>query len=349
MPAPSTTSVEPEPPAAIPAGKSLSSKAVPVPGTATDDPPPSRPPAGSRLPEPNRSREPSRFLPDDIDSEDDPESPIFPRDDTVGFISFSPSFRDREEPEDEPPRTDPDAPPSDVDNDGRISFMKDLKHLPSMLWHDNLSLYTWRNAIILGAATGGTLAIRNNLDPRVRSYTAEHPERWGKASVVLRHFGEYTTHMPVLVGTYALSLFSDNDKLHEFSLAAISAYSLSAMYTVAIKGVTDTSRPTTEFQDGRYGFPSYHASSTFSFAAVIDEYYGWEVGVPAYVTAGIVSWTRIDQREHDLSDVFFGAVLGVVIGKSVSAAHLQAHPDFRVGPYVDPETKATGVSIEAKF
>ncbi len=235
------------------------------------------------------------------------------------------------------------------DDDGVISFRKDVRNLLPMLWNDNLALYTWPNAIILGVAAGGSVAIRDNLDQPVRNYTAEHPLRWGEGSVVLRQFGEYTVQVPVLAGTYALSLFSDNDKLHEFSLTAISAYSLSAMYTVAIKGITNTSRPTTEFENGHYGFPSYHTSSTFCLAAVIDDYYGWKLGVPAYVMAGLVGWSRIDQREHDLSDVLFGAVMGVVIGKTISAAHLDAHPNFRVGPYFDARTKSTGVSIETKF
>lgn len=36
---------------------------------------------------------------------------------------------------------------------------------------------------------------------------------------------------------------------------------------------------------------------------------------------GIVDWSRIDQREHDLSDMFFGAARKFFIGRSVVAAH----------------------------
>jgi membrane-associated phospholipid phosphatase len=121
------------------------------------------------------------------------------------------------------------------------------------------------------------------------------------------------------------------------------------MYTVAIKGITNTSRPTNQFEHGRYGFPSYHASSTFSLAAVVDEYYGWQWGVPAYVMAGLVGWSRIDQREHDLSDVLFGAVLGVVVGKTVAACHIERYSNLRVTPYVDPATRTSGVTVDTKF
>ncbi|HLJ11666.1 MAG TPA: phosphatase PAP2 family protein [Planctomycetaceae bacterium] len=230
-----------------------------------------------------------------------------------------------------------------------ISFKDDIWGIPSMLWNDNLSLFNWKNAIILGAAAGGSVAVRDNLDMRVRRETAEHSLRWGEGSVVLRQFGEYTVQVPVLAGVYGLSLWSGDDRLHEFSKAAISAYSLSAMYTVTIKGITNTQRPTNQFENGHYGFPSYHASSTFSLAAVVEQYYGWQAGVPAYVLAGLVGWSRIDQREHDLSDVLFGSVLGWVIGRTVAAAHLNQTPNLRITPFYDASNRTSGVSVDAKF
>jgi hypothetical protein len=252
--------------------------------------------------------------------------------------------------DDEPNFLDGDNRPLDAADPHTVSFKEDVKQLPWMLWNDNLSLYTWRNAVILGVAAGGAVAVRDNLDQRVRAETAEHPLRWGNASVVLRQFGEYTVQVPALAAVYAVSLWTDDECcLHEFSKSAISAYALSAMYTVAIKGITNTSRPTNQFEHGHYGFPSYHASSTFSLAAVVDEYYGWQWGVPAYVMAGLVGWSRIDQREHDLSDVLFGAVLGVVVGKTVAAVHIERYSNLRVTPYFDPATRTSGVTVDTKF
>ncbi len=57
-------------------------------------------------------------------------------------------------------------------------------------------------------------------------------------------------------------------------------------------------------------------------SAVIDEYEGHWIGVPLYILSGLVGWSRIDTRDHDLSDVVFGGVLGYVIGKSVAGRAL---------------------------
>ena len=93
-----------------------------------------------------------------------------------------------------------------------------------MLWNDNLSPYTWRNAVILGVAAGGAVAIRDNLDQRARQETAEQPLRWGQGSVVLRQFGEFAYQLPVLTGLYGVSLWCEDNKLHEFSKTALSAW-----------------------------------------------------------------------------------------------------------------------------
>jgi hypothetical protein len=71
--------------------------------------------------------------------------------------------------------------------------------------------------------------------------------------------------------------------------------------------------------------------------------------LPAYVLGGLISWSRIDERDHDLSDVVFGAAMGYVIGKSVADFHLGGDGHVRLAPWCHPTEGATGVILETRF
>lgn len=230
-----------------------------------------------------------------------------------------------------------------------ISWQVDADAALPTMCQDVLSICTWENALILGAGAAKAIITRNEFDSSVRSYTAEHPLRWGEGSRVLRQFGEIQYQIPAILAVYGWSVWQQEDQLHEFSKALISAYTITTVTTLAIKGATNTQRPTDTYQNGHYGFPSFHAASTFTIAAVIDEYYGWPAGLPAYAVAGLVGWSRIDQREHDLSDVLFGAILGYVVGRSVAAAHIERYSGFRVAPYYDSTSNSIGTMFHLAF
>lgn len=62
-------------------------------------------------------------------------------------------------------------------------------------------------------------------------------------------------------------------------------------------------------------FPSGHAALTFATATIIShESQSYWVGVPAYIVAGGISYSRIYVEKHWLSDVIGGATLGYSVG-----------------------------------
>lgn len=67
-----------------------------------------------------------------------------------------------------------------------------------------------------------------------------------------------------------------------------------------------------------YAFPSGHASTTFATASVLEAHFGWKFGVPAYALATYVAASRLRENRHYLSDVVFGAALGMAAGRSVT-------------------------------
>lgn len=230
-----------------------------------------------------------------------------------------------------------------------LAFSRDIGNAWYRLRDDSAGVIHPQNLLTLAIAGGGALALRGDVDEHVRRQTARHPERWGAATDFFGEIGDVQVQVPVMLGVYYLSLRNQDAELHDFSTTLMSAFTINAVSTVGIKLITDTDRPTDKTNNGHYGFPSYHASSSFAIASVIDEYYGAEFGLPAYFVAGLIGWSRIDSRNHDLSDVLFGSVLGYVIGKSVARHHLTGDSRVQILPWFEPSNGTAGVSVLKKF
>jgi hypothetical protein len=228
-------------------------------------------------------------------------------------------------------------------------FGQDRQDFFPMLARDARGLVNWHDMALLGGSLGGAIAVRQAIDDNVRDYQRDHPDRWGKASETLGILGEVQYQVPVLLGVYGYSLYSSNEELDELTKAIISAYTITGISTLTVKAITNTDRPSREWNDGHYGFPSFHTSSTFSVAAVVEEYHGLRTALPVYALGGLIGWSRIDERDHDLSDVLFGAALGYVIGKSVARGHRERESQPRLMPYSHPLEPASGLAAEWQF
>jgi membrane-associated phospholipid phosphatase len=67
----------------------------------------------------------------------------------------------------------------------------------------------------------------------------------------------------------------------------------------------------------RYSFPSGHTAAAFAVAPVIVHHLGAKAAVPAYALAGLTAIARMEDRRHYLSDVLFGAAIGLAAGDAV--------------------------------
>lgn len=85
------------------------------------------------------------------------------------------------------------------------------------------------------------------------------------------------------------------------------SYALTMGATYSLKSATGVERP-----DGsdRLGFPSAHTASAFSGASFLQRRYGWDVGLPAYLGASYVGWSRVNAERSQVGDVLAGALLG---------------------------------------
>ena len=51
---------------------------------------------------------------------------------------------------------------------------------------------------------------------------------------------------------------------------------------------------------------------------MLQRHYGWKVGVPATVAAAYVATSRVHDNRHYLSDVIFGAAMGIAAQRTVT-------------------------------
>ena len=112
------------------------------------------------------------------------------------------------------------------------------------------------------------------------------------------------------IATYVVGLASGSNCAGAVGADLIRAHLVAETLTFAFKATVRRQRP----DGGEYSFPSGHASVTFATATVLNRQFGWKVGVPAYAMASYVAVSRVEAQRHYLSDVIFGAAVGMVSG-----------------------------------
>lgn len=115
--------------------------------------------------------------------------------------------------------------------------------------------------------------------------------------------------------SFAFGKALDNPELESVGRDLIRAQIVTQGLTQAIKYSVGRTRPDGSSQTS---FPSGHSSASFATATVLQRHYGWKVGVPAYAVAGYVATSRLAENKHYLSDVIFGAAIGIVGGRTVT-------------------------------
>jgi membrane-associated phospholipid phosphatase len=78
--------------------------------------------------------------------------------------------------------------------------------------------------------------------------------------------------------------------------------------TYALKLAIDAKRPD---GSGNQSFPSGHAAFSFCSAEFMRKRYGWKFGVPSYVVASFVTYSRVAADKHHTRDVLAGAAIGI--------------------------------------
>jgi membrane-associated phospholipid phosphatase len=127
--------------------------------------------------------------------------------------------------------------------------------------------------------------------------------------------------------TYIVGRQKKNEKVKHLGTDLLSAQIVAQALTQAVKISVRRERPD---KSNNHSFPSGHASSTFASATVVQRHLGWKAAVPTYTIATWVALSRMHENRHFLSDVVFGAALGVAAGRTTTR-HGREHWAFIPG------------------
>jgi len=214
-----------------------------------------------------------------------------------------------------------------------------LKSLPKNLLIGTRETFSGWNLAILGV--GATSAIALSQTDADRAVKEDLEGSLGKFSVIGDIAGNGITLAGIAVSTYLIGVLMKDLKITDTGKALIEAQIIAGVFTRLLKITTGRDRP--NGSGGRFNssFPSGHASGSFAFASTIDSLYGHKVGIPLYLLAGYIGYSRISDNKHFLSDVLFGAALGTSAGRGVARLHKKSHNSkLAVVPYYDGSNMA---------
>jgi membrane-associated phospholipid phosphatase len=222
-----------------------------------------------------------------------------------------------------------------------------VNEFPSTFLSDANATFTNSNNIAaLLLAGGASIAMYNtDADKNLNDNFHHHRAFDNTSSDFFDIAGNPFTH---LGATGLWYLLSDETQVgQERAWTMLSALAITDSAAFGLKLVVNDKRPNGD----NFSFPSAHTASSFCVASVLDEYYGPQVGLPAYVGAAFVSWRMMDAHDHWASDVLFGGTLGYIVGHTVAGKHKQLElAGFQIEPMVSLDTHpATGLCLVKRF
>jgi undecaprenyl-diphosphatase len=159
----------------------------------------------------------------------------------------------------------------------------------------------------------------------VRSFDIEEVNRLGDAIAVLGQ-GVVIGGAFALIGLVGWRL--KRDWLREMGIRGVVAVLGIAAVSQLLKHLIGRPRPRFAHGDefvlgpslasGLDSFPSGHAINAFGAAAVV-AWFAPTLRIPVFLAAGLVGLSRVVRGSHFPTDVFAGAVLGIMIGSLVAA------------------------------
>jgi membrane-associated phospholipid phosphatase len=229
-----------------------------------------------------------------------------------------------------------DAP----DGDGR----RTLGAFPKNLGRSFVGVFSGQNVVPFAVGVAATTTA-SAFDTRTRTFLQGSCGACGTTGASMGG----AAIVPVVGVIFAAGRFAPQGRFRAASYDFAQAAIVNGAYTSILKYSIHRTRP-----DGsnNLSFPSGHTSTAFSLATVANQHYGWKVGVPAYLLASGIGFSRIEKDKHYLSDVLAGAALGIIVGRTVTRLDGERPAKksvFSVGPATDSHGQGLGVGFSASW
>jgi membrane-associated phospholipid phosphatase len=143
------------------------------------------------------------------------------------------------------------------------------------------------------------------------------------------------------LGIYSVAHWTHESRVEHVAVDLLRAQVLSLGLTYGVKTAVPRERPDQSSDDS---FPSGHTAEMFASATVLARHLGPKVGWPAYGLAAFVGISRMNQGRHFLSDVIFGAGIGVAVGWNTSHRGAAIAKAWTVSPGVSRSGMAVYVA-----
>jgi membrane-associated phospholipid phosphatase len=225
----------------------------------------------------------------------------------VSPVAVAPVQAEQDGPQ-EPSRDTADEKPPTPEHTGLrgllIGLRGDIAHLPS------------RQNVETAAIGGGLALVAHPLDESLNARLLNPSDLAKVIFAPGKYLGDTPEQMAFSIGTWVMGRVMHKPKMAHLGMDLLRAQALTEIMVEPIKFATHRERP-----DGSnyQSFPSGHAAITFAAATVIERHLGWKHSIAAYAIASYVAASRLFDNRHYLSDVVFGAAVGTIAGRTVTA------------------------------
>ena len=197
---------------------------------------------------------------------------------------------------------------------------------------------SWPVFVLIG---GGLVALGTHEEDAAVQHFFNRHDFLGSGNKILDVAGQLYVLDSAALLTYAIGAWSGHNRIKTTGETLVEALILTEATTGALKIAVDRTRP----NGGSHSFPSGHTSRSFAIATVLQTLYDWPVGIPAYLVAGLIATSRLENNAHYFSDVIFGAALGSAIGWGTARFH-QTNSQWAILPFT---SSGIGCSVVRLF